>query len=287
MKARNTIQYTTIIITLSILTSASEFALLHIFNWDVYAVMISCGIVLLVSLLLLGAFAHYESVFIYLLLNVLFTTILAGYRFWELQYFYYSPTNLDLWMIILNYTVPVIICLLHNLFSSRTQLEDYRRFVKNTGLLFLLYFTGIYCYIQFIPHPGSLWSSEQTNVIPFYTLATYIEKYIYGDCAFREIFSHLLLPVLLYLPIGFFVALWMRHSHRVLQLLLLILIPTATEAIQILIHSDALNVDHIIYAILGGILGELLLYIINGLFLLVKGSEFAQAEQNHISGMYF
>jgi len=287
MKNHNTIQFTTLLIVLSILTFTGEFALIHILKKSSIAILISCIILLLTTLFLLIKSGHYESAFIYLLLNVLFTSILAVYRFSEIQLIYYSFSNLDLWLLLANFFIPVLTCLFHNLLSTSTTSDSYRHFVRNTAILFTLYYIAIFLYIQFTPHPNAAWACAKNNLVPFYTLAEYSEQFIYHDCSFQELLSHLSLPIILYVPLGFLTTLCVRHSFRFFRVLVIVLIPVLTEFGQYLIQSDHYNIDHIIYGFLGCILGEILLLLVNGLFLLIKGTEFPETDQSMNSGLHF
>lgn len=286
MRNKNSIQFTTVIILLSFLTVFGEFALLYVMSNDFLATLIGCGIVLFLSILLLFAAYNFEAIFIYMLLNVVLSSLLATYSFWEIRYFYYSADNYELWMVLINFTVPCLLCLICNLFDHNS-LANYRQFVRNSSLLFFVYYLCMFIYIEFTPHTDAIWSNGYTNLIPFYTIAGYIENYIYQVGSLKDIFYHLLIPIVIYLPAGFLLAVCMRHTNKLLRLLVALLLPLITEGIQYLIRVNNLNIDDVIYGFLGGILGQLLFFLLNALFLRIKGLEFLEEERSYRSTLHF
>lgn len=286
MRNKNSIQFTTVIILLSLLTVFGEFALLYLMSNDFLATLIGCGIVLFLSILLLFTAYNFEAIFIYMLLNVVLSSLLATYSFWEIRYFYYSLDNYDLWIVLINFTVPCLLCLICNLFDQNS-LANYHQFARNSSLLFVVYYLFIYIYIEFTPHTDSIWSSGNTNLIPFYTIAGYIENYIYQVGSMKDIFHHLLIPIVLYIPAGFLLAVCMRRTNRVFRLFVALLLPLITEGIQYLTHVNSLNIDDVIYGFLGGILGQLLFFLLNALFLRIKGLEFLEEERSYRSTLHF
>ena len=286
MRNKNSIQFTTVIILLSFLTVFGEFALLYVMSNDFLATLIGCGIVLFLSILLLFTAYNFEAIFIYMLLNVVLSSLLATYSFWEIRYFYYSADNYELWMVLINFTVPCLLCLICNLFDQNS-LANYRQFVRNSSLLFFVYYLCMFIYIEFTPHTDAIWSNGLTNLIPFYTIAGYIENYIYQVGSLKDIFYHLLIPIVIYLPAGFLLAVCMRHTNKLLRLLVALLLPLITEGIQYLIRVNNLNIDDVIYGFLGAILGQLLFFLLNALFLRIKGLEFLEEERSYRSTLHF
>lgn len=287
MRNKNSIQFTTVIILLSFLTVFGEFALLYAMSDDFLATLIGCGIVLFISIILLFTAYNFEAVFIYMLLNVVLSSLLAAYSFWEISYFYYSVENYELWMVLINFAVPCLLCLVCNLFDQSHSIANYRQFARNSSLLFLVYYVCIFIYIEFTPHIDTIWSNGNTNLIPFYTIAGYIEDYIYQVGSLKDIFYHLLISILLYLPAGFLLGICMRRTNKFLRLLVALLLPLITEGIQYLTHVNTLNVDDVIYGFLGGILGQLLFFLLNALFLRIKGQEFLEEERSYRSTLHF
>lgn len=287
MRSKNSIQFTTVIILLSILTVFGEFSLLYLLETDFLATLIGCGIILLLSIILLYITYNFEAVFIYTLLNVVLSSLLAAYSFLEISYFYYSVTNYKIWMVLVNFAVPCLLCLICNLFDQKESLTNYRTFVRNSSLLFLLYYISVFIYIEFTPHTGTIWSDGASNFVPFYTIAGYIENYIYELGTLKDIFYHLLIPILLYLPAGFILAMCMRHSSKLLRLAFVLVLPLMAEFIQYLIQVNTINIDDVLYGFLGGILGQLLFFFMNAVFLAIKGQEFLEEKHSYRSALHF
>lgn len=287
MRNKNSIRFTTVIILLSILTVFGEFSLLYVMEEDFLATLIGCGILLLLSIILLFTTYNFEAIFIYTLLNVVLSSLLAAYSFWEISYFYYSITNYELWMVVANFAVPCLLCLICNLFDQNESLTNYRPFVRNSSLLFLLYYISIFIYMEFTPHTDTIWSEGASNFIPFYTIAGYIENYIYKLGTLRDILNHLLIPILLYLPAGFLLAMCMRHTNKLIRLFVVLALPILAEVIQYLTRVNTINIDDVIYGFLGGISGQLLFFLLNALFLAIKGEEFLEEKRSYRSTLHF
>lgn len=287
MRKKNLIQYATIIILMSIFTVLAQFTLLYFLPDDRTALCIEGAIVFLVSLILLLNSYHFEAVFIYMLLNVVLSSVIASFQFIEIRYFYYSVADYNLWTVIVNFVVPSVLCLLVSLFDRSSRFQAYASFVRNSCILFSLYYLATFLYLQLTPHTDTIWSGTSQNLIPFYTIAGYIEDYIYHVGDLKTIFLHLLAPVLLYIPFGFLMSLLLHHRQRFLRLLPILLLPFGVEVIQFLTHINNVNIDDSIYGLLGGLLGQLLFFLLNALFLGIKGREFPDNAPSYYSTLHF
>lgn len=287
MRTNNFIQYTTIIILVSILTVLAQFTLLYFLTDGRVALCIEGAIVLLVTLILLLNSYHFEAVFVYMLLNVVLSSVIASYQFIEISYFYYSVTDYKLWTIVVNFLIPYVLCLIVSLFDRSERFKVYATFVRNSSILFSIYYAAIFLYLQFTPHTDTIWSGTSQNLIPFYTIAGYIEDYIYHVGDLKTIFLHLLVPVLLYIPFGFLMGLLLHHRKKFLRFLPIVLLPLCVEVIQFFTHSNNVNIDDFIYGLLGGILGQLIFFLLNALFLGIKGREFPDDVPSYYSTLHF
>lgn len=287
MRNRYSIQFTTFIIILSLITVFTEFSLLYFLDSDLKATLISCGIVLVISIILLFRSYHFEAVFIYTLLNVVLSGLLAAYRFWEIQYFYYSVTNYNIWMVICNFFVPFLFCLIIHLFDVHNSFSQYKGYFRNNSILFYLCYFTILAYTVFSSNTKGIWSDVTLNLIPFYTIAGYIENYIYHIGSLNHVLTHLLIPTLLYLPVGFLIGLLLRKNHKILRFFTMLLFLVAIEITQYMLQVSSCNIDDIIYGFIGCLIGQLIFLILNKLSNVIKGHGFLQEESQYRSTLHF
>lgn len=274
MRNKYSLQYITLVILLSISSILGEFALLHILKDDPLALLVSSGIVVILSLLLLMTSYHYEAVFIYLLLTVILSTILVGYRFLEIHYFYFSMEEYDIWLIMINFILPTTLCFFTKLFNPSDTFTGYPIFVRNSTLLFSSYYVVFLIFIEYVSQANTYLTSTLNNWIPFYTTAGYIEDYIYDDLALRALLLHILIPILIFVPLGFLLRYYLRNKNRRLFYFVLFLIPILIEGLQQLFRNTYVNIDDIINAIFGSFIGQLIFLCVNRIFHWSTGNDF-------------
>ena len=287
MRNKSSVQFTTVIMLISILTVFSQFCLLHFLKDDLKATFIASGIVLLVSIILLTISYNYEVIFIYMFLNVVLSSLLAAYSFWEISYFYYSITNYKLWLIIVNFFVPWIVCFFVSMSDTNKSIINYRQFIRNSSLLFLVFYIGVFVYAEFLSQSSSIWTEQEINVIPFYTIAAHIEDYIYKTNTLMQTMVNVLLPCLLFVPAGFLIYMCMRQWNRLPRLIIILLVPILVEVVQVFVKTNGINIDDVILGFLGGLLGQILFLIVNGLFLYFKGESFIEDKTQQRPELHF
>lgn len=287
MRRKNTIQYIILVILAGILTIAGEFALLHFWHNDYHTLLVSAAVLSLATLILLFTSYQYEMVFIYSLITVLLSTVLTGYRYWEIRYFSFSVTDYDIWLILLNFLVPTSICFISYLIQNNDTIHAYRSYVRNNRILFLVYYGIILGSIEFYFFDNTILTSSEHNLIPFYTIAGKIEDYIYESIPIKTLLVQLLAPVLLFVPLGLVLSLALTFLPMFLRMLVFLVIPIGIEAIQVLLQIDGINIDDCINAILGLLIGKLICLLIHGLFHLVKGRDYLDDSSSIGSGLHF
>ncbi len=284
MQRRPYIQVSSLIILLSIITILIQFVVYYFFA----ATYLICGIAAVISLLcchiLLEETSTYEACFNYssLILFISFVIILLSYLGKEQAFLPYTGTMLAILMI--NWLVPCLYCFMRNMLDYGTRFEDYNSFYRNHSLLFFLIYLGVMLYGMFavgafpLVYRGALASA---NIIPFEAITILIEDYLYGIIPLSDVLFYLLVRILIFLPYGYQMTLLLRRQSRLLRFIALLIIPTILELIQYIIIPNRCDIDDVIYAIIGGILGSILFYLINFIFRSITGKNFLAKETDY------
>lgn len=293
MQRRTNIQVSSLIILLSIITICIQFVIYYFFAaayviWGVAAVItfISCHV-------LLEQTSTYEVCFNYssLILFISAVILLLSYLNKDSAYLPYTGSMLGI--AVINWLMPCLYCFLRNMLDYGSRFEDYNLFYRNHSILFFSIYFGILCYGLFggnafpFAYRGTLGSA---NFLPFETITILIEDYLYGIIPLSDILVYLLVRILIFLPYGFQLTLLLRRQSRLTRSLSLLILPVILELAQFFIIPNRFDIDDIIYAILGGILGSLLYYLCNLIFRAFTGKNFLTAETDYLytnSGLHF
>jgi glycopeptide antibiotics resistance protein len=158
-----------------------------------------------------------------------------------------------------------------------TRFEDYRIFYRNDSILFFIIYIGIILYGSFVKtafpwaYIGSL---NYANIIPFETITIQIEDYLYGLSSLIDIITYLACRIFLYIPYGYQMALLLRKQGKLIRLVALLILPFLIEIFQYIFIPSRFDIDDIIYALIGGILGSLLFYLSNLIVRVITGRDF-------------
>lgn len=262
----------------SILNIIIEFGLCYYFDSMVVILSLSILFVLFGSHNLLKRTKNYEVNFTYTLLLVFLSTVITILLNLNKESSF-IPVNITLYLIVaINWIIPCAYSIIRCLFDHRNRLSSFNSYYRNTNIIFGLVYTGAMAYIYFIKYMGhlannSLWSY---NFIPFMSIATYIEQFIYQQRPFGDLLIYVLIHLGLWIPFGFYVALFLRRQGRLLKLLPLLIVPLLIEGTQYLLRVETTDIDNLLLAIIGGLLGQAIFYFINYIFLAVKDEEFLE-----------
>jgi glycopeptide antibiotics resistance protein len=130
-----------------------------------------------------------------------------------------------------------------------------------------------------------LWSYQGTltsvNIVPFEVITIQIEEYLYGIVPLNNIVIYLLSRITAFIPYGFIIALLLRRKNRLPKYASLLILPIVMEVLQYFIFPTRCDIDDVIYAFLGGILGSVLFYLLNVIFRSVTGKEFLMRNSDY------
>jgi glycopeptide antibiotics resistance protein len=202
-------------------------------------------------------------------------------------------TGTMLGIAIINWLIPCLYCFLRNMLDYGTRFEDYNSFYRNHSLLFFILYIavllyGLYAASAFpLAYRGTL---DVANIIPFEAITILIEDYLYGIIPFGDILVYLLVRILAFLPYGFQLTLVLRRQSRLPRFIALLLLPIVLEIAQFFIIPYRCDIDDVIYAFIGGILGSILFYLCNIIFRAFTGRDFLAKETDYPfanSGLHF
>ena len=279
MQRNNSTQITFLLVFYSIINIIIEFGLCYYFDSMVLILSLSILFVLLGSHHLLRRTMNYEVNFTYTLLLVFLSTVITILLNLNKEDSFIT-VNFTLYLIVaINWSIPCIYSTVRCLFDHRSRLSSFNAYYRNTNIIFGLVNVGSMAYLYFIRYmdpwasTDSLWSH---NFIPFMSIATYIEQFIYHQRPFSDLLIYILIHLVLWIPFGFYMALFLRKHGRLLKLLLLLLVPLLIEGTQYLLRVETADIDNLLLAIIGGLLGQAFFYLINYIFLIVKDEEFLE-----------
>jgi glycopeptide antibiotics resistance protein len=292
MQRRTNIQDSSLIIILSIITILVQFITYYFFAafyviWGIaiLAALISCHILLEHTMSYPVCF-NYSSLILFISGIILFLSFKGNPSFLP-----YSNTMLGI--AIINWLIPCLYCYLRNMLDNGTRFTDYRLFYRNDALLFSLLYLGVLFYGCFfkgafpLVYRGSL---DTANFIPFEAITVLIEDYLYDIVPLSDVLFYISIRILVFLPYGFQTTLLLRRQSRLPRLLSLLALPCVIEAAQYFAFPERFDIDDIIYAFLGGILGSILYHLCNLIFRAITGKDFLSRESDYPysrSGLHF
>ncbi len=284
MKRRTHVQASSLIIFLSIITIIVQFAVYYFFAayyliWGVSLLMciLSCHI-------LQEQTSTYEACFNYSVLILFISTVIILLSFLGNAEAFLPYSGGMLGIILINWFIPSIHCFLRNMLDYGTRFEDYRSFYVQDSLLFFIVYIGIIIYGSFVKsafpwaYTGSL---NYANIIPFEAITIQIEDYLYGLLPLKDILLYLACRILLYIPYGYQMTFLFRKQGRLARLAALLALPLLIEISQYFFISYRFDIDDVIYALIGGILGSLFFNICNLIVRAVTGRNFLSKDSEY------
>jgi len=279
MQRRTNINISFLIVFLSILTIIIQFATYY-FIASVYAIIgISCFVLIIFCHILLERSLTYEACFIYTILNVFISLVITilTYLGKDNTFTLVPYTSALIGIVVINWLVPTIHCFLRYLFDYGTRIDDYLDYYRNNSIVFLMFYIGVILYGSFFASAfpwAYLSNTDAINFSPFMVVSTQIEDYLNKLVPLSSIFVYLSSRILTFAPYGYYCTLFTRKQSRLLRFITLLFFPIMLEILQYFIYPARCDIDDVIYAFLGGILGSLLFYLINTIYRTITGKDF-------------
>jgi glycopeptide antibiotics resistance protein len=281
MQRRSSIQTSSLIILLSIITILLQFLTYYFFEAAYVIWGISCLVSVICCHILLEQTSTYESCFYYSFLNIFFSLIIIAITYFGKVTTFLPYTDAMLGIALINWLIPMVHCFLRYMTDYGTRVDDFILYYRNSNIVFFISYLAVIFYGVFAKDAFP-WAyraiSETANFIPFRIIAAQIEDYLYGLIPLSDIFTYLLGRILAFLPYGFYITMILRKQGRLPRFFALLLLPFLFEILQYFIIPERCDIDDLIYALIGGLIGAFLFFLQNILFRAISGKEFLGRE---------
>lgn len=284
MQKRTNIQASSAIIILSILTILAQFATYYLFDSSFVIWGISCLISIVCCHLLLEQTTTYIACFNYSLITLFISFVIIIITYFGKVDTFLPYTGAMLGIALINWLIPLLHCLLRYMLDYGTKIDDFSDFYRNINIVFLLFYVFSIFYNNFAKSAfpwAYITTSTSANFYPFEIISVKIEDYIYGLASLGDIIAYLLSRILTYIPYGFFIVFVLRRQNRLIRVFALLLLPFLIEVLQFIIIPGRCDIDDLIYAFIGGLLGNLLFFLTNIIFRAFTGRAFMAGESDY------
>lgn len=284
MQRHTSVQISYLIVFLSILTIMIQFVSYY-FIASVYIIyIISCIVSLICCHILLEQSLTYEACFVYALLSIFISLIITVLTYFGNGHSLIPFAGTLVGITIINWLVPTLHCYFRNLFDYGMRIDCFNSFYRNSSIIFILFYFGIIFYAAFTK--GAFpWAypvtAENANFTPFWIISSQIEDYLYDLLPIRDIVIYLCSRILIFIPYGFYCTLLTRGHSRLLRFFFLLFLPVILEVSQYFFYVKRFDIDDMIYALIGGLLGALWFFITNKLYWAVSGKSFLGKDPNY------
>lgn len=264
------------IVLLGLLISALQYILFYYTesNW--------AGLLLAGAVILLGAIAVHvitgemEEIFSYLLIPCICSGGL-GLLIPQLEGSILPRSNVMLLACVLSWFLPVLYACLFTWIEGSPALVRFSVFYKKAAVFFyVVYFVFLIYWSMVISRVPK--NEITIQMIPFATFAAYVDGILSGMVPVERLLHFLAERVIMFLPYGFFVAMVGRKLHSLLRLGLVLILPIVTELLQYLFSVNSFDMDDMIFAFLGGMIGIVSFVVFNVVFQKTTGKNFDGSE---------
>lgn len=272
---RRSIKITTLVLLVSFLCVAAEFSVYYFIDkfWPVCLITVIAAFI--VSHLFLEASLTYTTCFLFsltsmVLSSILTTTIYFGQTGNILVYHDYVQ-----FIIYGNWLIPLTYSTFRCLFDRGPRFVNFKSYFIKTSILFLLFYLFNLVY-HTIFSPLQLpygFDKQQIAFLPFLTTATHIEDFIYTGNGIGSLVGYIIKIFILFMPMGFYIALILKKNNFILKAFLVIIIPILFEIVPYVTQEYA-NIDSCIYRFFSLIIGVLCFQLLNGVFRYFTGEDF-------------
>lgn len=283
MQRRINMESSSLIAILSIITILIQYVAYYFFASHILILLISCIILFVSTQMLLEHSISYETSFVYMGLITFIGLIITILSFSSRgnSLLPYSGTMIA--MLAINWMIPVIHCFLRNMLDYGTRIEGYLTFNLSTGIVFNLFYLGLIFYGCFTTK-GFPWTYitvlDNVNFTPLMSISILIEDFLMDNATLKEILIYLANRIILFVPYGYYVTMLLRRYNRPSKIIAIFIFPVILETLQFFTHRGICDIDDIIFALLGGLLGNILYHLINILYRIISGTDFLEDEAN-------
>lgn len=283
------VKLTTIIILISLLTTFLQFGVFYLLDSPMIAFILSGLTVLICTHIFLELSLGYNACFLYSTLIIILTALIcvplyivpeSASTFGDvlaLEHTLFLPNHNFYGVLFLNWFLPVLYCIARNLMDKGPRFVHFKKFFISSNIIFLIFFTISFIYQLFFnefnfPFADSLEAGGP--YIPFLALSSYVEAVFYGSAPFEPFLYFVGISLLLYVPIGFYTKLLLKHSFLPFRFLIYFAFPGLISLLRYLFNIHLFVTDNVLLGILGCLIGACLFNILNTIYLKVTDEEF-------------
>jgi glycopeptide antibiotics resistance protein len=272
------------IILLSILAILVEFTTYYFFEAFYVVWGVSCLISIICCHILLEQSTSYEACFNFSLLTLFVSLVIIVLTYFGNVSSFLPYTGVMFGVAVINWLIPLLHCFLRYMLDYGTRIDGFNDFYRNTSIIFFTFYLGVILYGSFVPNAFS-WTytvnTDTYNFLPFGVIASQIEEYLYDSVSLNEIVTYLLSRIVIFVPYGFYIALLLRRQTRLPRFFALFLLPFLLEVLQYIFLPELCDIDDLIYAVIGGLIGTLMFFLMNMIFRAVSGKDFLSRDTDY------
>jgi hypothetical protein len=277
MQRRTNIQISSLIAFFTIITIILQFTMYYYFASYLIVITASCLISIISCHVLLEQSGSYDACQVYSIQTLFISIVITVLTFFSKDHSFIQYTSTMLLITAINWFIPSIHCFIRNMFDNGVKIEGFRSFYRNNSTIFLLFYFGFLAYSLFDVNSFP-WAyrivTGHANFTPFWVVSTQIENYLYDLIPISDIITYLLSHIIIFIPYGFYCTLLLRRQSRLFRLASFLILPLILELLQYFIIPQRCDIDDLIYAFVGGIIGSLLYFLLNVLFRAISGKDF-------------
>lgn len=279
MQRRTNSQISSLLVLVSILTIILQIASYCFFGYNFIVLIISMVISVICCHILVEQAVSYGICFDYSILTIFMGLIVLVLACFSNDHAFITYSDILAGIIVINWLLPVLYCFIRNMIEIGSHVEDYPVFFCKSSILFLLTYLFILVYGSFdnVAIPSVYKSTNDfINLTPFWSISVQIEAYLSGKMPISDIILYLCSRILIFVPYGYYCVLLLRRKSKLIRLLSLLVLPFLIELFQGVLNSSRCDIDDLIYALIGGLLGTLFYYLMNSLYKVISGKDFLE-----------
>lgn len=165
-------------------------------------------------------------------------------------------------------------CIMMKFFAREDKYLDFNRFFRFNSFIFGLFYLPLLFYALFFKEINNRAATEGINLVPFSTIMSNITgiTHVHSGAAFMNILAN----IFLFVPLGFYSeVLWGKRKVKI-RIAILVLIPIIVELVQFAFSLGIFDVDDIILNAFGGLLGILVIKVLEKSYCIVKKDDTAR-----------
>lgn len=288
MQRRTNTQISSLLVLVSILTIILQIASYYFFGYNFIVLVISSVISVICCHILVEQSDSFGICFDYSILTLFMGLIITVLACFSNEHAFITYSDILTGIIVINWLLPVLYCFIRYMTDIGSHAEDYPIFFRKSSILFIITYLFILIYGSFdnVAIPLAYKTTHNfINFTPFWSISAQIEEYLNGKMPLSDIILYLCSRILIFIPYGYYCVLLLRKKSKLVKFFVLLVLPFLIELFQGILNISRCDIDDLIYALIGGLLGSLCYHLMNSLFKLISGKDFlAKANKYHMSG---